>query len=214
MRLRFGRCLFDGDARELRRDGAPKPVSPKALQFLELLLQERPRALSKQEIHERLWPDSFVSDSSLARVANEVRSAIGDDARDPQFVRTVHRFGYSFAGEAVSEPAAASPRSVCRLVWAGRTFPLAEGENLLGRASDARVSIDLARVSRHHARIVVDRGKAEIEDLGSKNGTFLRGQSVKAKAELADGDEICIGSAILVFRSAGGDSTTEAGTPP
>jgi DNA-binding winged helix-turn-helix (wHTH) protein len=214
VRLRFGRCLFDGDARELRRDGAPKPVSPKALQFLELLLQERPRALSKQEIHERLWPDSFVSDSSLARLANEVRSAVGDDARNPQFVRTVHRFGYSFAGEAVSEPAAAPPRSVCRLVWAGRTIPLAEGENLLGRASDARVSIDLARVSRHHARIVVEGGRAALEDLGSKNGTFLRGQSVKAKAELADGDEICIGSAVLVFRSAGGESTTAAGTPP
>jgi DNA-binding winged helix-turn-helix (wHTH) protein len=212
VRVRFGRCLFDGDARELRRDGIPKPLSAKAFEFLELLLKERPRAVSKQEIHERLWPDSFVSDSSLARLANEARSAIGDDARTPKYLRTIHRFGYSFAGEAIAEPAATAPPSTCRLVWAGRTIPLAEGENLLGRAADARVCIDLARVSRHHARIVVEGGQAALEDLGSKNGTFLRGQPVKARAELQDGDEICIGSAILVFRSTTGNSTTETGT--
>jgi hypothetical protein len=80
VRVRFGRCLFDGDSRELRRDGVLQALSPKAFQFLELLLSERPRALTKQEIHERLWPDSFVADSSLARLAAEVRSALGDDA--------------------------------------------------------------------------------------------------------------------------------------
>ncbi len=213
MRVRFGGCLFDGDARELRRDGVPQPLSPKAFQFLELLLQERPRAIAKQEIHERLWPDSFVSDSSLARLAAEVRSALGDDAKAPRLLRTIHRFGYAFSGDVIAEAAAsgAAP-AACRLVWAERQIPLALGENLLGRASDVRVVIDLARVSRHHARIVVKGAKAVLEDLGSKNGTFLRGQPVKAAAELADGDEICIGPAVLVFRTSVGNSTTETGT--
>jgi DNA-binding winged helix-turn-helix (wHTH) protein len=209
VRVRFGRCLFDGEARELRRDGDRISLSPKAFEFLGLLLQERPRAVSKQEIHERLWPDSFVSDSSLARLANEARSAIGEDARKPQYVRTIHRFGYSFSGTAAPAPTETSPPSVCRLVWAGRDIPLAEGDNLLGRASDARVCIELARVSRHHARIVVDAGRAALEDLGSKNGTFVRGRPVKARVELADGDEICIGSAVLLFRCSRGDGTTE-----
>jgi DNA-binding winged helix-turn-helix (wHTH) protein len=212
VRVRFGGCLFDGDAKELRRDGISKPLSPKAFELLELLLQERPRAVSKQLIHERLWPDSFVSDSSLARLANEVRAAIGEDARKPRFFRTIHRFGYAFSADAISEPVATDLPSVCRLVWAGRAIPLAEGENLLGRASDTRVCIDLARVSRHHARIVVEGDRAALEDLGSKNGTFLRGQPVTARAELQDGDEICIGSAILVFRSSAGNSTTKSGT--
>jgi DNA-binding winged helix-turn-helix (wHTH) protein len=211
VRVRFGGCVFDGDAKELRRDGTPKPLSPKAFEFLELLLQERPRAVSKQRIHERLWPDSFVSDASIARLANEVRAAIGEDARNPRFFRTIHRFGYALSGEAISEPVATGLPSSCRLVWAGRVIPLAEGENLLGRASDTRVCIDLARVSRHHARIVVEGGRAALEDLGSKNGTFLRGQPVTARAELLDGDEICIASAILVFRSSAGNSTTETG---
>ena len=213
MRLRFGLCVFDSDARELRREGAPQALSHKAFQFLELLLRERPRALGKQEIHERLWPDSFVSDSSLARLANEVRAAVGDDAREPRYIRTLHRFGYAFAGESVLEPGpAASPGARCRLVWAERHIPLVEGENLLGRASNAHVCIDLARVSRHHARIVVEGGRAVLEDLGSKNGTSLRGLTLTAATELADGDEICIGPAVLVFRTSLGNSTTETGT--
>ena len=209
MRLRFGPCLFDSAAREVRREGKALPLPHKAFQFLELLLQERPRALSKQEIHERLWPDSFVSDSSLARLANEVRSAIGDDARTPRVLRTVHRFGYAFSGEVTSLTAAPAP---FRLVWADRQLPLLEGDNLLGRASDARVCIDLARVSRHPARIVVTAGRAELEDLGSTHGTFLRGRLLTDRTELADGDEICIGPAVLVFRTSSGNSTTETGT--
>lgn len=212
MRVRFGRCLFDGDARELRRDGVPQLLSPKAFQFLELLLEQRPRALAKQEIHERLWTDSFVADSSLARLAAEVRSATGDDAKAPQLLRTVHRFGYAFSGEVVAETGAGGRLAPCRLVWGERHIPLALGENLLGRASDARVVIDLARVSRHHARIVVEGARAMLEDLGSKNGTFLRGHRVTAATELADGDEICIGPAVLVFRTSAGNSTTETGT--
>jgi DNA-binding winged helix-turn-helix (wHTH) protein len=212
VRVRFGRCLFDGDSRELRRDGALQALSPKAFQFLELLLSERPRALTKQEIHERLWPDSFVADSSLARLAAEVRSAMGDDAKAPLLLRTIHRFGYAFSGDAVADAAAPSAPAQCRLVWAERHIPLVEGETLLGRSSDARIVIDLARVSRHHARVVVEGARAVLEDLGSKNGTFLRGQPVTTVAELADGDEICIGPAVLVFRTSAGNSTTETGT--
>ncbi len=212
MRVRFGRCLFDGDARELRRDGVPQPLSPKAFQLLELLLEQRPRALAKQEIHERLWPDSFVADSSLARLAAELRSATGDDAKAPRLLRTVHRFGYAFSGDMVVDATIPGTASQCRLVWAERHIPLVEGENLLGRASDTRIVIDLARVSRHHARILVEGARAILEDLGSKNGTFLRGKPVTTATELADGDEICIGPAVLVFRTSSGNSTTETGT--
>ena len=195
----------------MRRAGVVQPLSPKAFQFLELLLRERPRAVPKQEIHERLWPTSFVSDASLARLANEVRAAIGDDAKAPKYLRTIHRHGYAFSGDEAPEPHATRRATACRLVWADRQIPLVAGENLLGRAGDARVVIDLARVSRHHARIVVTGTRAVLEDLGSKNGTSLRGRPLTAPAELSDGDEICIGSALLVFRTSAGDSTTETG---
>jgi len=213
LRLRFGDCVLDTEARELRRGGVRRDLSPKGLQLLELLVAARPRAVAKSEIHERLWPDTFVSDSSLARLASEVRSAIGDDARHPRFVRTVHRHGYAFSGTATVEPAtgAFSP-APCRLLWGERQIPLGEGDNVLGRGAEAAIRVDLARVSRQHARIVVDGGRAVLQDLGSKNGTFLRGRRIEGPAELADGDEIGVGTALLLFRSGHGDSTTETGT--
>jgi len=183
-----------------------------AFRFLELLLDARPRALSKQELQDKLWPDAFVSESSLPRLAAEVRAAIGDDAREGHLLRTVHRFGYAFSGDvaALEPPPAWSP--ACRLVMGERVMPLREGENVLGRSGEAQVCLDLARVSRQHARIVVTGRRAVLEDLDSKNGTFLRGRRVEAVAELADGDEICIGPAVLVFRSSGRDSTTQTGS--
>jgi DNA-binding winged helix-turn-helix (wHTH) protein len=213
MRLRFGDCEFDAGARELRRSGLPRELSPKALQFLELLIENRPRAVAKQEIHERLWPDTFVSDSSLARLASEARAAIGDDAKHPRLLRTLHRHGYAFSGTVSVESTQVTARPArCRLLWGERQIPLLEGENVLGRGAEAGIRIDLGRVSRLHARIRVEGEKVLLDDLASKNGTFLRGKRVLAPAELADGDEIGIGTVVLLFRAAGSDATTETGT--
>jgi len=212
MRLRFGDCVLDTSSRELRRHGEPQGLSPKGLRFLQLLIEARPRAIAKQEIHERLWPESFVADSSIARLASEIRAAIGDDARHPRFLRTVHRHGYSFSGPVAIEPEDVPPAlAPCRLLWGEREIGLREGENLVGRAAEATVRIDLGRISRLHARIVVNGGRAVLEDLGSTNGTFLRGERLWTPAQLADGDEIGVGAIVLLFRATGSNSTTEAG---
>ncbi|HVO12773.1 MAG TPA: winged helix-turn-helix domain-containing protein [Vicinamibacteria bacterium] len=107
MRLRFGECTFDPDARELRRAGELVPLSPRAFTLLALLLAHRPRALSHEWLRDALWPDTAVGYTSLAQVVTEVRKAVGDDARAGTIVRTVPRFGYAFAGEVVEEPGAA-----------------------------------------------------------------------------------------------------------
>jgi len=211
VRLRFGQCVFDAGSRELLRAGVSCDISPKAFQFLALLLEARPKALTKQEIHDRLWPDAFVSDSSLPRLAAEVRVAIGDEAKNSRLLRTVHRFGYAFCGAVSLVPDETPLPSSYRVVWGERQIPLLPGENILGRAPEARVQLDHGRVSRQHARIVVGEGKAVLEDLGSKNGTFVRGEPVTRPEELGDGDEICIGNFVLVFRDSGANSTTEGG---
>jgi DNA-binding winged helix-turn-helix (wHTH) protein len=218
-RLLFGRCVFDRGSRELTREGVRQDLTPKAFQLLEALLEARPRALTKQEIYERLWPDAFVSESSVPRLAAEVRAAIGDDAKAPALLRTVHRYGYAFIG-AVSAPpegetpaaAIASPSTNCRLVWGDRQIPLHLGENVLGRAAEATIWIDHARVSRHHARIDVDGQRALLQDLKSSNGTFVRGRRIVDPVDLSDGDEIVIGPVLLVFRTSASNSTTEKGT--
>lgn len=74
-------------------------------------MSARPNPIAKTELFERLWPDTFVSEANLASLVKEIRAAIGDDARAPRYIRTVHRFGYAFSGsvEGASPSAAASP---------------------------------------------------------------------------------------------------------
>ena len=204
MRVRFGECVLDSDSQQLSVGAKAVRLSPKAFQFLELLLQSRPKALSKSEIHERLWPGTFVSEGTLTSLLVEVRSAIGDSARDPQFVRTVHRFGYAFSGTAEELRGGASPaggqKLIYRLIWGTREIALGPGENLFGRDKAAVVWIDDVLVSRRHARIVIDETGAVLEDLDSKNGTYLRGKRIEAPSRLADEDQVRIGPASMIFR--------------
>lgn len=205
MRVRFGECVLDSDTRQLLVRGEAVHLSPKAFQFLELLLESRPKALSKKEIHERLWPGTFVSDGTLTSLLVEVRSAIGDSARDSRFVRTVHGFGYAFSGTAEdlrgSAAAAGGQKLVYRLIWGNREIALSPGENLLGRDEGAIVWIDDALVSRRHARILIDETGAVLEDLDSTNGTYLRGKKIEAPTKLADEDPVTIGPASMIFRA-------------
>ena len=210
MRLRLGDLTFDPEARQLLRGVAEVHLSPKAFELLKLLVESRPRAVSKKELHERLWPDTFVSDANLATLAAEVREALGDNSRQPRFIRTAHRFGYAFSGSAVEDvpsDAAADPATFCWLIRDGRRLPLLAGENVLGRDTDDGIRIESPTVSRRHARIVVSASGATIEDLGSKNGTHLHGHAVSAAVLLSDGDEIRVGSVVLHFRIASGSRT-------
>jgi len=211
MRVRFGECVFDSEARELTRQGGAVSLSPKAFQLLSLLLERRPRAVSRAELHDLIWPRAFVAYTSLPRLVTEVRHALADRSRRPRFVRTVHGFGYAFTAEEVQEvpvPALGTP-SPCSLLWGKRKIRLAEGETLIGRGPDCGVQIDSDLVSRHHARIRITRGKATLEDCQSKNGSYVGGKRVEGAVTLGDGDSIKMGKAILVFL-AGGDRPSDS----
>jgi DNA-binding winged helix-turn-helix (wHTH) protein len=209
--IRFGQCELDLDARQLTRGGQFVHLSPKAFQLLKVLVEARPKALSKAQLHEHIWPDTFVTDDSLARLVTEVRVAIGDHARSPAFLRTVHAFGYAFAninqdtGDAV--PAAAG--STCCLVFDGRAVILANGDNIIGRDPTARLVLDSIRVSRRHAKIAVTGRRAVLEDLGSRNGTSVGNQKVDGPIELADGDAITIGGFEITFRTGADELPTQ-----
>src|SRR5437660_934581 len=102
MRIRFGECTFDPERHEVRRGTEAVRLSPKGFELLRLLVENRPRALGKEELFERLWPKTFVSEANLAGLVAEIRREIGDDAREPRFVRTVHGFGYAFSSGAAA----------------------------------------------------------------------------------------------------------------
>ena len=205
MRVAFGDCVFDPDTRLVTRNGRAVPLSPKAFTLLETLLRARPKALAKAQIREALWPGTFVSESNLANLVLELRGALGDDARDSRFIRTVRRFGYAFSDDARSLPEPVAGPSTAesplhRLIWGKREMTLDEGDNLIGRDRNVVVWIDDESVSRRHARIVVGPEGATLEDLGSKNGTYLHGERIREPQPLSDRDEIRIGPARMVLR--------------
>lgn len=205
-RLLFDRFILDSDARQLLGGEREVRLSPKAYELLEVLLRSRPRALSKGQLQRHLWPAVAVADGNLAGVVAEVRSALGDSAKKPRYLRTVYGFGYAFCGEADegATPAGAFVDGVPRVIWEGRVTPLREGDNVLGRDPDAFVRIDVPGVSRRHARIVLRGGHATVEDLGSKNGSAIGDVDLApgAPVPLADGARFRLGRVSLTYRSA------------
>ncbi len=194
MRLHFGEFCFDTDRREVSRAGAPIHLTAKALQLLSILLEHRPKVLKKEDIYHQLWPDTFVEEANLSVLISEVRTALDDDARKPRFVKTAHGYGYGFVGDVRSD----SAPSGIRLRSGSREFDLLDGENIVGRDADAQVRLLAPGISRRHARITVAGSRATIEDLGSKNGTYVDGQRVDGSRELRDGNEIRLSRELLV----------------
>jgi DNA-binding winged helix-turn-helix (wHTH) protein len=212
----FGEFTLDVGTRRLLRGEEELHLSPKAFALLTMLVESRAQALSKADLQQRLWPSTYVLETNLAGLVAEIRHVLEDSADQPRFIRTVQRFGYWFVGEVVEHgarltDAAASARYW--LLWDTRQIPLNQGENVLGRAPDAAVWIDAPGISRNHARIRLDGAVATIEDLGSKNGTYLHGSPVTAPAELKDGDQIRLGSVLITFRIPPPTGATETALP-
>jgi DNA-binding winged helix-turn-helix (wHTH) protein len=210
MRLRFGEWTFDPVSRELLNAAGQVHISPKAFDLLGTLLHARPRALSKAELKDRLWPDTAVAATNLPSLVNEARQVLGDDARRPRYIRTVQRFGYAFCGKA-AEYDRGQPLGEFsfRILYDRREVALGPGEHVLGRSREAAIFIDSKAVSRRHARITVHADGAVLEDLGSKNGTYLRGQRITEAMPLRDGDDVALGSAHLAFHVLREGSSTD-----
>ena len=211
MTYRFGRFVVDSGTRQLLANGREMHLSPKAFELLLMLVDQRSRALSKTELQDALWPSTFVGETNLATLVAEIRRALGDSAQAPSYLRTVHRFGYRFVADVTASAHAPPPsHRVHRYLVAGeRQFSLRDGAVIIGRAADADVRIDSSGVSRHHARITMTASEARVEDLESKNGTFVDGTPVGAGRLLADGSEIRVGPVALIFRIAPATEATE-----
>jgi DNA-binding winged helix-turn-helix (wHTH) protein len=202
VRLQFDDLTFDPDTRQLWSDGAEVHLSLKAFELLALLIERRPQAVSKTDLRARLWPGTFVSDSSLPSLISEIRDAIADHQREPRLVRTLHGFGYAFQGED-SAPQAGPPSDAAPTAWlmgeAGE-IPLPPGLNVLGREGPGVILLKSSTVSRRHARIAIEAGGAMVEDLGSKNGTYVNDRQVTGPVPVVEGDQLRIGSLLFTVR--------------
>ena len=165
----------------------------KLMEVLVYLAERTGELVSKRELIDAVWKVEVISDGTLTRAIALLRKALGDEARNPRFIETIPKRGYRFIAPVEFVDSTHSTDLRFKVEVPDGEIPLAEGENLIGRDPEATVRIDIGGVSRRHAKIVVEGGSAILEDLGSKNGTYLRGRRVQKPTRLAHGDEIRIG---------------------
>jgi DNA-binding winged helix-turn-helix (wHTH) protein len=200
-KVRFGVFTLDPSTRRLLRGTVDVHLTRKAFDLLSLLVLDAPRVVSKTELHDRLWPGTFVTEATLVSLIKELRRALDDRDRTERVIRTVHGVGYAFAAM-VERAREDTPSAAGQWIEVdGRHIRLIEGENVIGRDPSSRIWLDVATISRRHARIFVGAEGAVLEDLGSKNRTKLGDAAVHGQMRLQDGDRIVAGPVLLVYRA-------------
>jgi DNA-binding winged helix-turn-helix (wHTH) protein len=213
MNATFGGFVVDFDQRRVFEGERELRLTSKAFELLKILLENRPKALSKEELFTRLWPDTFVTENNLATIVADLRGVLGENVRTPRFIRTVYGYGYAFCGEAIHPPGPLMPASGVETGWTllheGREIPLFAGANILGRSGPGVVIVNSPTVSRHHARISIADHLATIEDLGSKNGTWVGSTPITGPVAVRDGHNVRLGSALVTVRFTASVLSTE-----
>jgi DNA-binding winged helix-turn-helix (wHTH) protein len=219
---RFGVFELNPRTGELRKRGGRVRLQDQPFQVLTMLVERAGDLVTREEVRERLWSDSvFVAfDQALNNAVAKIRAALGDSAENPRFVETLDRRGYRFLASVewvatdgllpLSLRVSPRPATNVRLTRDDRTITLQNGTQIIGRDPDAAVWIDSAVVSRRHARLVVRDGHVTVEDLGSRNGTFVNGARLTGASPLVHGDELRLGTLLLIVHVSTGSTATRA----
>ena len=117
IRYRFSNFTLSPRRRLLVREGCEVPLIPRYFDLLLLLIEHRHEAVHRREIFDRVWTDVIVSDSALSQAVRTIRRTLGDDSREPVFIRTVSRHGYRFVFPDVIEEEDDAPVVARRSAW-------------------------------------------------------------------------------------------------
>jgi DNA-binding winged helix-turn-helix (wHTH) protein len=201
--FRLGDWLFEPTLGQISCGKRTVRLRPRAVEVLSCLAASPGAVVSRDRLIDAVWRTSHVSENVVSQVITELRAAFGDDARSPCYIQNIPRRGYRLVapvGRLDQDASVLDDLSLYILAAAGIQFALVRGENLVGRSSGADLRINMTQVSRLHARIVVRGRAATIEDLESKNGTFINGERISKPTRLAIGDEIGFGPGSASFR--------------
>ncbi|HEU4689839.1 MAG TPA: FHA domain-containing protein [Vicinamibacterales bacterium] len=207
MVIQLGAFSIDATRRLVRRGTVAIHLTPKAFDLLHVLVSEAPRVVSKRELHDRLWPGTFVSDASLTGLVKELRRALRDETQETPVIRTVHRVGYACDLEV--HTVGRREGAGHWLVFREHRVRLHQKQTVIGRDPGSDVWLDVPGVSRRHARIVIEPAGVRLEDLDSKNGTTVGDARIRTSVTLHDGDRIAFGSVVGVYRTSSAEMSTQ-----
>jgi DNA-binding winged helix-turn-helix (wHTH) protein len=200
----LGDWLVEPTLDRITRDGREVRLRPRAMDVLTALAVASGKLVTKRDLIDEVWRTEFVGDHALTQVIAELRAALGDDARNPAFIENIPRRGYRLVADVIPVAVSSiSPNGATmpfKLVTEKGSLSLSQGSTVIGRTDEAEICIDKTEVSRCHAMITVQGTTAIIEDLGSKNGTFVNGHQVAGPTPLTNGDEIWIGRSVARMR--------------
>ena len=110
----FGEFVLDPSRRALSRADSPISLTPKAFDVLIFLVQNPNRLVTKEELLQAVWGDTFVEEGNLTQYISHLRKALGDNSEDTRLIVTIARKGYQFTGNVtVAEaPDTAKPAAV------------------------------------------------------------------------------------------------------
>jgi TolB-like protein/Tfp pilus assembly protein PilF len=212
MIYKFGRFELDLAAVELRADGNVVDLERQVFGLLALLLENRERLVSKDEIMEKVWDGRIVTDAAVASRVKSARAALGDDGKSQQFIKTIHGQGYRFVAQAkavrsptvaaAAEPVASKDSSVADLVQrldrlsrpslAVLPFRFVAGDDRYATLANALPDELITDLARLHWLLVTARGSsfrvrapdADFGDIGRLLGVryYLSG-AIEASAD-------------------------------
>ncbi|MET0230084.1 MAG: transcriptional regulator [Rhodanobacteraceae bacterium] len=136
----FGEFRLDRSARELRRNGEPVSVPTRVFDCLVYLIENRERAIGRDELVAALWGRVDVSDAQLGQIVLRARRAVDDDGNDQRFIRTMPKYGYRWMADTilVADSARESPPTHA----ADSTIGEADSEVTTGEAGTASIFAD------------------------------------------------------------------------
>ncbi len=175
-RYHFNEFVLSPRRRLLLRSGTEQPLIPRYFDLLVFLVERRHEAVHRRDIFDRVWSDVIVSDSALSQAIRTIRRALGDDPRDPRYIRTVSRHGYRFVFNGVREEEddAAWPPASAAQVAAGAAPIIAPAhavEPLQSPPTADPFDVLLEHISRPAANVAEEEDQREAAELLHGLGT-------------------------------------------
>lgn len=162
--LHFGAYRLDPQNEQLWRDQQVVRLTGKAFAILRHLAQRPNQLVSRTELFRSVWPDTIVSATTLTSCIKELRKALDDDARAPQYIETVHRRGYRFiAAVATATPVPSSEFQVSSAPPSPAPHPLSLTPGFVGREREmAELRTSLEKAIAGHGQLTLLVGEAGI----------------------------------------------------
>jgi DNA-binding winged helix-turn-helix (wHTH) protein len=239
--FRLGDWLVEPQLNRVSNGDDAVHLEPKAMEVLVCLADHFGAVVPRRVLVDTVWSTEFITDSTLTHTVADLRRALADDARAPRFIETIPKRGYRLIAEPTGgpqdEPAgrwSAPPHEPLAVIIgdrvrlghrAGSNFsdhflflgdqeiPLIGPTIVFGRGQEADIQFLVSEVSRHHARLNVAKSDAEIEDLGSKNGTRINDRIIDRPHRLSSGDAIAIGPTTMTYRWLSVEQTRTSDNP-